>query len=42
MGNAMEPQCHDANISTNQALWPYYVRRDIGVQSDIGLQFLIS
>ncbi len=37
------PQCQDADISTDQAQWPYHVSEDISVHSDIGLhQFLIS
>ncbi len=37
----MKQQCHDANISTNQALWPNHVSADIGAHSDTVLQFLV-
>ncbi len=31
-----QPQCHDVNISTNQASWPHYVRGDITACSYTG------
>ncbi len=33
-----QPQCHDVNISTNQASWPHYVRGVITACSDTGAQ----